>query len=34
MGKIMLRMGRIFYNQIEIVCVTCPNITKMGIQIF
>ena len=32
MGKIMLRIGKIFHNQIEIVCVTCPNIIKMGIR--
>ena len=28
----MLRTGKIFYNHIEIVCVTCPNILKMGIR--
>ena len=32
MGKIMLWMGKNFYNHIEIVCVTCPNSLKMGVQ--
>ena len=32
MGKIMLQMGKNFYNHTEIVCVTCLNILKMGIQ--
>ena len=32
MGNIMLWTGKIFYNYIEIVCVTCPNILKMGIR--
>ena len=26
----MIRMGKFFYNHIEIVYVTCPNILKMG----
>ena len=29
MGKIMLRLGKLFYNDIEIVCVTFLNILKM-----
>ena len=32
MGKIMIRMGKTFYNHIEIVCVTCLNILTMGVQ--
>ena len=30
--EVKLQMGRNFYNYIEIVCVTCPNILKIGIQ--
>ena len=30
-GKIILQMGENFYNHIEIVNVTCPNILKMGV---
>ena len=35
MGKIMIFMiwvGKFFYNHIEIACVTCLNILKMGIR--
>ena len=31
MGKIMLWTGKNFYNYIEVVCVTCLNILKMGV---
>ena len=29
--KIMLRMGKNWYNHFQIVCVTYPNILKMGV---
>ena len=32
MRKVMLRIGKIFYNHVEIVCVTCLNIFKMGFR--
>ena len=32
-GKIMVRTGKKFCYHIGIVCVTCPNLLKMGIQI-
>ena len=31
MDRIKFRTGRIFYNHIEIVYVTFPNLLKMGI---
>ena len=33
MGKIILRMCKNGYNYIAIVCVTCRNILKMGVQV-
>ena len=32
MGKIMLRTGKKFCYHIGIVCVTCPNLLKMGVR--
>ena len=32
--EIELQMGKKIYNDIEIVCSTCPNIREIGIQMF
>ena len=31
-GKIMLQIGKNLYSHVQIVCVTYPNILKMGVQ--
>ena len=31
-SEVMFRTGKNFGNQFEIVCITCPNILKMGVR--